>query len=181
MKKLMLAAAAFVAAAAVFVALTIAPRPLALQPFDAGAVPGMLHIHTNRSDGTSGPDDIAAAAARAGLKFIVFTDHGDGTRVPDPPQYRSGVLCLDGVEISTTGGHYVAIGMPASPYPFGGEPRDVVEDVKRLGGFGIAAQFLRLVQSPIAQWTGFMITRRCNHHYPNGRHGGAWTWNLSFT
>src|SRR5205809_534056 len=98
MKKLMLAAAAFVAAAAVFVALTIAPRPLAPHPFDAGAAPGMLHIHTNRSDGTSGPDDIAAAAARAGRKFIVCTDHGDGTRVPDPPQYRSGVLCLDGVE-----------------------------------------------------------------------------------
>jgi hypothetical protein len=29
--------------------------------------------------------------------------------------------------------------MPASPYPLAGEPRDVVEDVRRLGGFGIAA------------------------------------------
>ena len=29
--------------------------------------------------------------------------------------------------------------MPPSPYPLGGEPRDVVEDVRRLGGFGIAA------------------------------------------
>ena len=29
--------------------------------------------------------------------------------------------------------------MPASPYPLGGEPRDVVADVKRLGGFGIVA------------------------------------------
>src|SRR5439155_4702798 len=45
----------------------------------------------------------------------------------------------DGVEISTTGGHYVAIGLPASPYPLGGEARDVAADVKRLGGFGIAA------------------------------------------
>ena len=34
-------------------------------------------------------------AARAGLKFIVFTDHGDATRTPDPPAYRSGVLCID--------------------------------------------------------------------------------------
>jgi hypothetical protein len=49
------------------------------------------------------------------------------------------VLCIDGVEISTTGGHYAAIGMRRSPYPLGGEPRDVVEDVRRLGGFGIAA------------------------------------------
>jgi hypothetical protein len=29
--------------------------------------------------------------------------------------------------------------MPKAPYPLGGEARDVVEDVKRLGGFGIAA------------------------------------------
>src|SRR6202035_2839795 len=82
---------------------------------------------------------VAAAAARAGLKFVIFTDHGDATRVPDAPAYRSGVLCLDGVEISTGGGHYVAIDMPAAPYPLGGDPRDVVEDVRRLGGFGIAA------------------------------------------
>src|SRR5437773_1249271 len=104
-----------------------------------GSIAGLLHIHTNRSDGQSSPDEIAAAAARVGLKFLVFTDHDDATREPDPPTYRSGVLCLDGVEISTTGGHYVALDMGASPYPLAGEPRDVVEDVRRLGGFGIAA------------------------------------------
>ena len=131
--------AAIAAAVAVFVALTIQPRRLTLRPPTDGTIAGVLHIHTNRSDGLSGPDDIAAAAARAGLKFIVFSDHGDATRRPDPPAYRSGVLCLDGVEISTTGGHYIAIDMPAAPYPLGGEPRDVVEDVHRLGGFGVVA------------------------------------------
>ena len=30
-----------------------------------------------------------------------------------PPAIATGVLCLDGVEISTTGGHYVALDMPA--------------------------------------------------------------------
>jgi hypothetical protein len=49
------------------------------------------------------------------------------------------VLCLDGTEISTTGGHYLAFDMPASPYPLGGEPWSVVEDVRRMGGVGIAA------------------------------------------
>ena len=131
--------AAFVAAVAVFVVLTIPPRPLRLPASFDNTVPGVLHVHTDRSDGLSGPDEVAAAAARAGLKFVIFADHGDGTRRPDPPTYRSGVLCLDGVEISTTGGHFIALDMPASPYPLGGEARDVVEDVKRLGGFGIAA------------------------------------------
>jgi hypothetical protein len=82
---------------------------------------------------------VAAAAASAGLSFVVFTDHGDGTRRPDPPVYRSGVLCLDAVEVSTTGGHLVALGLGEVPYPLGGEPRDVVEDVHRFGGFGIVA------------------------------------------
>src|SRR5207237_4837370 len=118
---------------------TIPPRRLQLSPIGDGTVAGILHIHTNRSDGLSGPDEIAAAAAQAGLTFLVFTDHGDATRAPDPPMYRSGVLCLDGVEISTSGGHYIAIDMPRAPYPLAGEARDVVEDVKRLGGFGIAA------------------------------------------
>ena len=95
-------------------------------------------IRTGRMDGAR-PDEIAQLAARDGLEFVVFTDHGDGTRPPDPPAYRSGVLCLDAVEISTSAGHYIALGMQASPYPLGGDPRDVVEDVKRLGGFGIAA------------------------------------------
>ena len=131
--------AALVAAVAVYVGVTLPPRPLPLAAPSDGTIPGILHIHTSRSDGLSGPDDIAAAAARAGLKFLVFTDHGDATRKPDPPQYRSGVLCLDGVEISTSGGHYLAIDMPTSPFPLAGEPRDVVEDVRRLGGFGIAA------------------------------------------
>jgi hypothetical protein len=49
------------------------------------------------------------------------------------------VLCLDGVEISTSDGHYIAIGMGAAPYPLAGESRDVVDDVHRFGGFGIAA------------------------------------------
>ena len=89
------------------------PQP-AGQP---ATVAGALHIHTNRSDGSGSPDEVAAAAARAGLKFIILTDHGDGTRAPDPPQYRSGVLVIDAVELSTSAGHYIAIGLPQAPYP----------------------------------------------------------------
>src|SRR5271155_2064592 len=132
MKRLLLSTAALVAAVAVLFVLALPPRRLALPAFADGTVPGLIHIHSNRSDGLGSPEEIAAAAARAGLTFIVFTDHGDATRVPDPPAYRSNVLCLDGVEISPTQGHYVAIDMPVSPYPLAGEARDVVDDVRRL-------------------------------------------------
>jgi hypothetical protein len=100
-------------------------------------VRGVFHIHTRRSDGTGTMDDVASAAKRAGLQFVIVTDHGDGTRPPDPPAYRFGVLCIDAVEISTTGGHYAALDLNHTPYPLAGEPRDVAEDVRRLGGFGI--------------------------------------------
>jgi hypothetical protein len=132
--------AVLAAAVAVLVAVSLPPSPAALVEGEGdGTIAGVLHVHSNRSDGRSSPDEIVAIAARAGLKFIVFTDHGDATRQPDPPRYLAGVLCLDGVEISTTGGHYVVFDMPASPYPLGGEPRDVIEDVHRLDGFGVAA------------------------------------------
>lgn len=139
MRKFVLAAAALVAAVVVLALVTLPPKQIALAPAPDGTVAGILHVHTTRSDGRWRPDRIAAAAARAGLGFVVFTDHGDGTRPADPPVYRSGVLCLDGVEISTTGGHYVAIDLGPAPYPLAGEPRDVIEDVRRLGGFGIVA------------------------------------------
>ena len=59
-------------------------------------VAGAFHVHTNRSDGSGSIDDIARAAARAGLQFVILTDHGNGTRAPEPSAYRSGVLMVDG-------------------------------------------------------------------------------------
>jgi hypothetical protein len=140
--RFMLTTAAFMAAVAVLAAAILPMAPVGLDPAGwTGPTPlaGAFHVHTRRSDGAWSVDEVAAAAAAAGLDFVVFADHGDGTRPPDPPAYRSRVLCLDGVEISTEDGHYVAIGLPQAPYPLGGEARDVAEDVARLGGFGVAA------------------------------------------
>jgi hypothetical protein len=100
---------------------------------------GAYHVHSSRSDGTGTLDEIAEAAARAGLQFVIITDHGDGTRAPQAPAYRAGVLCIDGVELSTADGHYVAVGLPQTPYPLRGAARAVIEDVHRLGGFGFVA------------------------------------------
>jgi hypothetical protein len=140
MRKRWLAAAVAVVGGAWLYLLFPAPT-VTLSP-DAGGVPptrGAIHVHTRRSDGTGTADEVAAAARRAGLKFVIFTDHGDGTRGSDVPVYRSGVLCIDAVEISTNGGHVVALGLPQTPFPLGGEARDVLEDVRRMGGMSIAA------------------------------------------
>jgi hypothetical protein len=116
-----------------------AARSLAASPSLRLPMRGAIHIHTRRSDGTGTLDDVARAASRAGLKFVIITDHGDGTRELDTPAYRNGVLCIDAVEISTTNGHVLALGLPRTAYSLGGEARDVVEDVERFGGMAIAA------------------------------------------
>jgi hypothetical protein len=100
---------------------------------------GAVHVHSTRSDGSGTIDEIADAAAQAGLQFVVVTDHGDGTRPPLAPAYRAGVLTIDAVEISTTHGHYLALGLGQAPYRLAGDAADVVEDVRRLGGFGVVA------------------------------------------
>jgi hypothetical protein len=142
------------AAVAVYV-LSSQPQPalrLDAQP-PATHIAGAYHIHSTRSDGTGTLDDIAAAAHRAGLGFVVLTDHGDATRPPDAPAYRHGVLVIDAVEINTREGHVVALGLEdAAPYPLAGSARDVVEDVHRLGGRAVIAH----PDSPRAQlgWRG---------------------------
>jgi len=160
-RRLLLAAASLLLAVLALLWFTLPPAPAVVD--DARWVPakgvtvvdGAYHVHTNRSDGGGTMDEVAAAAASAGLAFVIFTDHGDATRAPEPPAYRSGVLCLDAVEISTRGGHYVALDLPRAPYPLAGEPRDVAEDVRRLGGFGIAAH----PTSPKAalEWTDWSV------------------------
>ena len=115
-------------------ALTITPSPSA-----ARVLRGAMHVHTTNSDGSGTPDAVAAAAARAGLEFLILTDHGDATRAPDAPRYRSGVLTIDAVEVSTSGGHVIALGLPRAPYPLRGEPDDVLEDLHRLGAMTIVA------------------------------------------
>jgi hypothetical protein len=136
-----LAVAAAIAGVATLVAVVLPPpvEPLPITSAMPAGVRGAIHVHTRRSDGTGTIDDVAAAAERAGLKFVIFTDHGDGTRTPEQPSYRHHVLCIDAVEISTDNGHLVALGLPRTPYPLAGEGRDVVDDLARLGGFSIAA------------------------------------------
>ncbi|MGB2715785.1 MAG: hypothetical protein WBC51_16510 [Vicinamibacterales bacterium] len=136
--------AVVIAAIGVFVVVgTLPPKPVLVSGANPALVArtarGAIHVHTTRSDGLGDRSSVAAAARRAGLHFVVFTDHGDGMRPPDPPAYLDGVLCLDGVEISTDDGHYLAVGAGPSPFPLGGAGVSVVEDVRRLGGFGIAA------------------------------------------
>lgn len=123
----------------VVTALPPAARTLDTAPSLPPVVRGSMHVHTTRSDGSGTADEVAAAAARAGLRFVILTDHHDASSEPSRPYYRYGVLMIEAVEISTDQGHVVALGLPKAPYPLAGEARDVLDDIARLGGFSIAA------------------------------------------
>src|SRR5262245_21140539 len=109
MRKALILTAAVLAAVFLFVILTLPPQPsLASGVVDDGiqrrTIGGAVHVHSVKSDGTGSRDEIADAASKAGLRFVIMTDHGDATQPPDPPAYLHGVLCLDAVEISTNEG-----------------------------------------------------------------------------
>ena len=137
-----LATAVVMTAVAVFILSTLPPRALHSNSDRnrASLSVGAWHVHSSRSDGSGSVEEIAAAAARAGLDFVVLMDHGDGTRALDPPRYLSNVLIIDGVEINTESGHVAVLGLKTpSSFPLAGEIRDVLEDVDRLGGWAVMA------------------------------------------
>ena len=132
--------AALWAAVFLFIAVTLPPGTRPAEDFIGAHVRrGAFHVHTVESDGGGTRQDVARAAAAAGLDFVILTDHGDGTRMPAPPEYIEHVLVIDGVEVTTSAGHYATFGAAQSPYPLGGPPYGVIEDIARMGGIGVAA------------------------------------------
>ncbi len=143
-RRLGIAIVAVVTAVGLFVLVTLPSATVQLpvtQP--ATTAVGAYHVHTTRSDGSGTVDEVARAAAEAGLQFVILTDHlteENGSLLPEPPRYHAGVLVIDAMEVSTREGHLVALGLSGPPpYPLGGEARDVMEDVTRLGGWSVVA------------------------------------------
>ena len=74
---------------------------------------GAIHIHSRHSDGTGSMRKIITAARRAGLNFIIVTDHDTVRGKREGWEgWHDGVLALVGVEVSPTGGgHCLAWGV----------------------------------------------------------------------
>jgi hypothetical protein len=151
-RRAVLLAAVALAGAAVWVAVQ---RPLAVvgtPPSDGfHRLSGVVHVHTTASDGAGTPEEVVAAARRAGLGFVVLTDHNvlDAKRVEGS---RDGLLVLVGTEISTTAGHVLGVGIPDPGFRFSGDAGDALEDVRDLGGAAFAAH--PDSDRPDFRWTG---------------------------
>ncbi len=97
---------------------------------------GAIHIHSTFSDGTGDILEIVSAAKKAGLSWIVVTDHNN---LDIQEGIYSGIYVLKGEEISPPyDNHYLAFGIDEVVQP-SENPEFYVQQVRNLGGFGFAA------------------------------------------
>ena len=73
---------------------------------------GVIHVHTNASCGSGSLPQVIAAAKQADLSFLAITDHNltlsdAEVAEADPPDFA----VIDGEEVSTNAGHYLALGI----------------------------------------------------------------------
>ena len=129
------------------------PVPAAVLPDRFVRVAGVAHVHTTLSDGAGTLPEVEAAAAAAGLDFIIVTDHNSLAGKPAEGYGASGVLTIVGTEISNHEGHLLAMGLPKPTYRFSGDSLDALHDIDELGGLVFAAH----PDNPRddLQWTGW--------------------------
>ena len=97
---------------------------------------GAIHIHTKLSDGTGDINSISKAAKKAGLHWIVITDHNN---FDIEEGFYNGVCVIKGEEISPcTSNHYIALGIKNLINP-SDDTQKFVDEVRAQGGFGFAA------------------------------------------
>lgn len=70
--------------------------------------PGALHLHSIHSDGTGTIPQIAAAAQRAGLRWIIITDHNTLAGRPEQGWYGD-LLVLVECEVTPPRNHFLAM------------------------------------------------------------------------
>ena len=114
-----------------------------------------LHVHTDASDGMASAEEVLLRAARAGLDIVAVTDHDDlrgGLRAQEAAA-RSGsaVRVIPGVELTTRGGHLLALfpgagaGQPTPDVPPLRSLAWTIAAVHAQGGVAIVAHPLAIV------------------------------------
>ena len=101
---------------------------------------GALHIHSTYSDGAGTVKEIAEAANRAGLDFLVLCDHSSlQARTDGQDGWRGRTLVLIGTEITTDTGHLLALGVPESFLPAPHDAEAAQSAIQQSGGLGFVA------------------------------------------
>jgi len=130
---------------------------------------GNMHMHTTTSDGTASHDEVAAAAAQAGLDFIIYTDHNtwvDGWEgwYRDPGSRRE-ILRLMGQEINDQSlepeyNHLLCYFVHQDLQPVAAQPQALIDTVLAAGGLCFVAHPLERpgLISDIYPWLDWNIS-----------------------
>lgn len=130
---------------------------------------GNLHVHTRYSDGEASHAEVAEAAIRAGLDFVITTDHNvwvDGLEgyYGNTPDRR--VLLLVGEEVHDVrrdpqANHLLAYGVERELVTYAANPQRLIDEVKANGGICFLAHpFERAAPSfdePAIPWLDWEI------------------------
>ena len=143
-------------------------RPWPVPPYE---IVGNLHLHTDHSDGAGTHQEVAAAAVRAGLDVIAYTDHNCWTAGQEgwfsQPASGRRVLQLMGEENHNQArlpevSHLLCLGTDRQLHPLGSQPQAVLNAVQRCGGVGFLAHPLEhaapLFDEPALPWVDWEVT-----------------------
>jgi len=122
---------------------------------------GNIHIHSTYSDGTGTVPEIAAAAQKAKLDYIIITDHQDGRALQEEGVY-SGVVVLAGIELNYRANHYLAMNIEEDVGDCSDHPQETIDRVNRAGGFGFLAHPFEkgspyIMEGSAFPWTDFSV------------------------
>jgi len=125
---------------------------------------GSIHMHSTNSDGTGSIEEMVAAAAKAGLDYIILTDHN---QLVDQSQqgWRSGVLTLIDIEVNDMSliperNHCLTLNVHEDMTPFAPEPQGLIDAVRERGGLTFLAHPVDLpgpIITDIFPWTDWDI------------------------
>jgi hypothetical protein len=98
---------------------------------------GAIHIHSRYSDGSGNLKEIVASANRAGLDYLIITDHHTLRHKREgAEEWHQGTLVLVGQEISPKANHYLALGIEQTIKPEGMDVQEYIDEVNKQGGLG---------------------------------------------
>jgi hypothetical protein len=136
---------------------------------------GDMHLHTVHSDGRRTPAEVAAGARAAGLDFIVSTEHNTPSASLVWGEHAGpDLLIVDGEEVTTRNGHYLALGLPAGQWidwryrATDGSFAAFAGRIHRLGGLVVGAH-------PYCPFVG------CSWKFGYGRLDAVEVWNGPWT
>jgi hypothetical protein len=105
-----------------------------------------MHIHTPYSDGEKWHKGVAEDAIRAGLDFVIVTDHNVWVHgVEGYYENEEGrVLLLTGEEVHDVRrrpqcNHFLVYGAQQEMSPFASEPQNLIDATREAGGYGFLA------------------------------------------